>query len=145
MNNILIKSQDKNFTGYVRYIGIGRRTPKTVIGDELKALLEKKKMTRDDLINLVGNSYRDNINRILKNQEQPKPKLVELITTKLGVDKDYFTDNKDLENIIVTDNNIVIATYESNDRARKVKEQLDEIIINNTRGGNPIVIEMPKE
>lgn len=145
MNNILIKSQDKNFTGYVRYIGIGRRTPKTVIGDELKALLEEKKMTSDDLINLVGNSYRDNINRILKNQEQPKPKLVELITTKLGADKDYFTDNKDLENIIVTDNNIVIATYESNDRARKVKEQLDEIIINNTRGGNPVVIEMPKE
>lgn len=145
MNNILIKSQDKNFTGYVRYIGIGRRTPKTVIGDELKSLLEEKKMTSDELINLVGNSYRNNINRILENQEQPKPKLVELITTKLGVDKDYFTDNKDLENIIVTDNNIVIATYESNDRARKVKEQLDEIIINNTRGGNPVVIEMPKE
>ena len=102
-------------------------------------------MTSDDLINLVGNSYRDNINRILENQEQPKPKLVELITTKLGVDKDYFVDNKDLENIIVTDNNIVIATYESNDRARKVKEQLDEIIMNNTRGGNPVVIEMPKE
>ena len=145
MNNILIKSQDGNFTGFVKYIGIGRRTPKTVIGDELKALLEEKKMTSDDLVNLVGNSYRDNINRILENQEQPKPKLVELITTKLGVDKDYFTDNKDLENIIVTDNNIVIATYESNDRARKVKEQLDEIIINNTRGGNPVVIEMPKE
>lgn len=145
MNNILIKSQDKNFTGYVRYIGIGRRTPKTVIGDELKSLLEEKKMTSDDLISLVGNSYRDNINRILENQEQPKPKLVELITTKLGVDKDYFTDNKDLENIIVTDNNIVIATYKSNDRARKVKEQLDEIIINNTRGSNPVVIEMPKE
>lgn len=145
MNNILIKSQDGNFTGFCKYIGIGRRTPKTVIGDELKALLEEKKMTRDDLVNLVGNSYRDNINRILENQEQPKPKLVELIIAKLGVEKDYFVDNKDLENIIVTDNNIVIATYESNDRARKVKEQLDEIIINNTRSGNPVVIEMPKE
>ena len=145
MNNMLIKSQDENFTGYVRYIGIGRRTPKTVIGDELKVLLEEKKMTRDDLVNLVGNSYRDNINRILENQEQPKPKLVELITTKLGVDKDYFVDNKDLENIIVTDNNIVIATYESNDRARKVKEQLDEIIIDRTIAGKTAVIEMPKE
>lgn len=144
MNNMLIISQDEKFTGMVRFVGIGQRNPKTIIGDELKSLLEEKKITSDELITLVGNSYRDNIKRVLENQEQPKPKLVELITTKLGVDRDYFED-KELENVIVTDNNIVIATYESNDRARKVKEQLDEIIMNNTRGGNPVVIEMPKE
>lgn len=145
MNNILIKSQDGNFIGFCRYIGIGRRNPKTVIGDELKKLLEEKNMTIDDLINLVGNSYRDNIKRILENQEQPKPKLVELITTKLDVDKDYFTDNKDLENIIVTDNNIVIATYPTNARAREVKEKLDGFIIESVRKNFNVVIEMPKE
>ena len=145
MNNILIKSQDGNFIGFCRYIGIGRRNPKTVIGDELKKLLEEKNMTIDDLITLVGNSYRDNINRILDNQEQPKPKLVELITTKLDVDKDYFTDNKDLENIIVTDNNIVIATYPTNARAREVKEELDRYIIESVRKNFNVVIEMPKE
>lgn len=145
MNNILIKSQDGNFIGFCRYIGIGRRNPKTVIGDELKKLLEEKNMTIDDLITLVGNSYKDNINRILENQEQPKPKLVELITTKLDVDKDYFTDNKDLENIIVTDNNIVIATYPTNTRAREVKEKLDGFIIESVRKNFNVVIEMPKE
>lgn len=145
MNNILIKSQDGNFIGFCRYIGIGRRNPKTVIGDELKKLLEEKNMTIDDLITLVGNSYKDNINRILENQEQPKPKLVELITTKLDVDKDYFTDNKDLENIIVTDNNIVIATYPTNTRAREVKEELDGYIIESVRKNFNVVIEMPKE
>ena len=145
MNNILIKSQDGNFIGFCRYIGIGRRNPKTVIGDELKKLLEEKNMTIDDLINLVGNSYRDNIKRILENQEQPKPKLVELITTKLDVDKDYFTDNKDLENIIVTDNNIVIAKYPTNARAMEVKKELDGYIIESVRKNFNVVIEMPKE
>lgn len=144
MNNILIKSQDEKFTGFVKYLGIGQRNPKTVIGDELKALLEEKKMTSDDLINLVGNSYRDNIKRVLENQEQPKPKLVELITTKLGVDKDFFED-KELENVIVTDNNIIIAKYPTNARAFEVKKELDKYMIECYKKGINVIIEMPKE
>lgn len=144
MNNILIYSQDGKFTGFCRYIGIGARNPKTVIGDELKKLLEEKNMTSDELINLVGNSYRDNIKRILDNQEQPKPKLVELITNKLGVNKDYFED-KELENVIITDNGIVVAKYDTNDRAFEVKKQLDEYIKECYMAGKPIILNMTKE
>lgn len=144
MNNMLIISQDKKFTGMVKFLGIGQRNPKTVIGDELKSLLEEKKMTSDELINLVGNSYRDNIKRVLENQEQPKPKLVELITTKLGVDKDYFVDTE-LENVLVTDNNIIVAKYPTNKRTLEVKQELDKYIIECVKKGTNIVIEMPKE
>lgn len=144
MNNMLIISQDKKFTGMVKFLGIGQRNPKTVIGDELKLLLEEKKMTSDELITLVGNSYRDNIKRVLENQEQPKPKLVELITTKLGVDKDYFVDIE-LENVLVTDNNIVVAKYPTNKRALEVKKELDKYITECVKKGINIVIEMPKE
>ena len=52
---MLIISQDEKFTGMVKFLGIGQRNPKTVIGDELKSLLEEKKMTSDELITLVGN------------------------------------------------------------------------------------------
>lgn len=144
MNNMLIISQDKKFTGMVKFLGIGQRNPKTVIGDELKSLLEEKKMTSDELINLVGNSYRDNIKRVLENQEQPKPKLVELITTKLGVDKDYFVDTE-LENVLVTDNNIIVAKYPTNKRTLEVKQELDKYIIECVKKGTNIVIEMSKE
>lgn len=144
MNNMLIISQDGKFTGMVRFLGIGQRNPKTVIGDELKSLLEEKKMTSDELITLVGNSYRDNIKRVLENQEQPKPKLVELITTKLDVDKDYFED-KELENVIVTDNNIVVAKYPTNKRTLEVKKELDKHIFKCLENGANVFIEMPKE
>lgn len=144
MNNMLIISQDEKFTGMVKFLGIGQRNPKTIIGDELKSLLEEKKMTSDELITLVGNSYRDNIKRVLENQEQPKPKLVELITTKLDVDKDYFED-KELENVIVTDNNIVVAKYPTNKRTLEVKQELDKYIIECVKKGINMVIEMPKE
>ena len=144
MNNMLIISQDEKFTGMVKFLGIGQRNPKMIIGDELKSLLEEKKMTSDELITLVGNSYRDNIKRVLENQEQPKPKLVELITTKLGVDKDYFVDTE-LENVLVTDNNIIVAKYPTNKRALEVKQELDKYIIECVRKDTNIVIEMPKE
>lgn len=144
MNNMLIISQDEKFTGMVKFLGIGQRNPKTIIGDELKSLLEEKKMTSDEFINLVGNSYRDNIKRVLENQEQPKPKLVELITTKLGVNKDYFED-KELENVIVTDNNIVVAKYPTNKRTLEVKKQLDKHIFESLENGANVFIEMPKE
>lgn len=144
MNNMLIISQDEKFTGMVKFLGIGQRNPKTVIGDELKSLLEEKKITSDELITLVGNSYRDNIKRVLENQEQPKPKLVELITTKLDVDKDYFED-KELENVIVTDNNIVVAKYPTNKRTLEVKKELDIYITECVKKGINMVIEMPKE
>ncbi len=144
MNNMLIISQDEKFTGMVKFLGIGQRNPKMIIGDELKSLLEEKKMTSDELITLVGNSYRDNIKRVLENQEQPKSKLVELITTKLGVDRDYFED-KELENVIVTDNNIVVAKYPTNKRTLEVKKELDIYITECVKKGINMVIEMPKE
>jgi hypothetical protein len=141
---MLIISQDEKFTGMVKFLGIGQRNPKMIIGDELKSLLEEKKMTSDELITLVGNSYRDNIKRVLENQEQPKSKLVELITTKLGVDRDYFED-KELENVIVTDNNIVVAKYPTNKRTLEVKKELDIYITECVKKGINMVIEMPKE
>lgn len=144
MNNILIISQDEKFTGFCKYIGIGQRQPKLVIGDELSELLKEKNVTVDELINLVGNSYRDNIKRIIDNQEQPKPKLVEMITNKLGVDKDYFED-KELENVIVTDNNIIVAKYKTNSRAFKVKKQFDEDIKESHKAGIPIILTLPKK
>lgn len=144
MNNILIISQDEKFTGYCKYIGIGQRQPKLVIGDELTKLLKEKNMTVDELINLVGNSYRDNIKRIIENQEQPKPKLVEIITNKLGVEKDYFED-KELENVIVTDNNIIIAKYDTNARAFEIKKQLDEQMKMCYEASHPIILLMPKK
>ena len=144
MNNMLIISQDEKITGMVKFLGIGQRNPKTVIGDELKSLLEEKKMTSDELITLVGNSYRDNIKRVLENQEQPKPKLVELITTKLGVSKDYFIDTE-LENILVTDNNIVIGKFQTNERALEVFENISIQIENEYKCNNPIIVKIPKK
>lgn len=144
MNNILIKSQDGKFTGFCKYIGIGARQPKLVIGDELKTLLEDKKMSSEELVEKIGNSYRNNIERILKNEEQPNGKHIQIITNALNVDKDYFTD-KEIENVIVTDNNIVVGRYSTNARAIEVKNELDKSILENFAKGTYIILIMPEK
>ncbi len=144
MNNILIKSQDGKFTGFCRYVAIGVREDRGLIGDKLTQLLYESKMTSEKLIEILGNSYRRNIERILANEEIPKPDLVKKITNKLEVEENYFKE-KELENVIITDNNIVVAKYETNNRAKEVKEEIDKQIFEAYSTNANVVIIMPEK
>lgn len=144
MNNILIFSQDGNFTGFVENIAIGRRQETYIIGDKLRELLGNKKEEIESLIKSIGNSYRDNINRIINNQEIPKKQLLDKLIKHFKVEDDYFYE-KELENIIITDKGIVVGKYLTNDKAKEIKQQLDEIIRNNYMSNKPIILNMPKE
>ena len=144
MNSILIKSQDGKFTGLCKYIGIGKRKPTGLIGEKLTKLLYEAKMAPDELIEKLGNSYRRNIERILTDEEIPKRELIERIANKLEVGADYFEETE-LENVILTDNNNVIAQYSTNERALEVKKELDEKIFEMYSKGLPISIKMPEK
>lgn len=144
MNNMLIKSQDENFTGFCKYIAIGQRQPRGLIGDKLKKLLYESKVTEEQLVEMMGNSYRNTIERILKNEEIPKREFVQKIAKKLEVDITYFNEDN-LQNVIVTDGNIVVGTYKTDEKAIEVKNQLDNIVIECFRNNKPVVLEIPKE
>lgn len=143
MNNILIISQDRKFTVFAKSYGIGRREPKQIIGDELKTLMEKKGIDSEQLISELGNSYRKNVERILSNEEIPRSKMLEKITSVLNIASDYFED-KELENVIVTDNGIIIAKYENNAKAIEMKKQIDKTVVELYLHDSPIIIDMSK-
>ena len=144
MNNILIYRQDDKFTSFCSSIAIGRRQSNGLIGDKLNELLKSKEMAKEELIKQLGNSYSDTINRILNNQEIPKPKMIEKLVNFFELDSDYF-EEKELENVIITDSGIVVAKYDTNDRAFEVKKQFDEYIKECYMAGKPIILNMPKE
>ena len=144
MGKMKIVSQSGELTIFADLLSIGQRQPKQIIGDQLKELLDKNKMSSEDLIKKIGNSYRDTITRVLDNQEIPKKQFIDKIITLFNLDNDYFMD-KELNNVIITDNNIVVGKYATNDRALEVKKQLDVIIDECYRAGKPIVINIPKE
>ena len=144
MENMLIISQDKKFTGLCKFFAIGRRTATQVIGDKLSKYLEEVHIDKEKLIEALGNSYRSNIERILKNDEIPNPKLLKKIISYFNLEDDYF-EEKELENVIVTDNGVVVGTYENNKRALEIKTSIDEVIKECRSKGNAIIIELPEK
>ena len=130
--NFLLESQDGKFIGYCKYLGIGKRKEELIIGDKLNKVLSDKNISKEELIKNIGKSYRDNIERILDNIEIPKTKLLERITNYLNIDSDYFKD-KELENVIVTDNNVIIGTFSTDEKALEIYSKLKELIINNSK------------
>ena len=144
MNKILIYSQDEKFTSFCRSIGIGMRRETGLIGDKLNELLIKHEMTSEDLIRKLGNSYRDIITRVLSDKEIPNIKVINKLVTLFDLDENYFKESE-LENVIITDNGIVVGKYETNARTIEVKKALDAIIKECHLKGLPITLEMPKE
>lgn len=144
MNSIMIYSQDGLIQIEPTLVSVGHRQEVMVIGDKLQKIMDDKKMTPDDLIKEVGNSYRDNINRILNNEEIPNPKMISKLVKFFNVEDDFFKD-KELDNVVMVQNGIVVGSYETNKRAKEVNEEIHKIredaFINNKR----VVYKMPKE
>lgn len=143
MNNILIKSQD-GLNVISTMIGLGHRPEIKVIGDKVNELLKEKNMTRDALVNLVGNSYRKNIERIIENQEIPTPKMIEKLEKIFDVEKNYFTDTE-TSNLVCVQGGIVVGKYDTNKRALEVKEELQKIQEDAFLNNKKVIFEMPKE
>lgn len=143
MNNILILSQD-GLSVYPSMIGIGHRQEIQVIGDKIKEQLNSKNMSAEELINIIGNSYRKNIERIIENQEIPSPKLVEKLEKALDVEKDFFKD-KETSNLVCVQGGIVIGRYDTNARAEEVKNELQEIQKEAHLNNKQVIYEMPEK
>ena len=142
MNNLLIISQDKRYTCFCRSLAIGKRNDTKLIGDKLKELLEKNNISKDKLIKKIGTNFKDSIERIINDKEIPNEKMLKKLIDFFKVDSDYF-EEKNLENVLITDNGIVVGEYETNERALKVKQSLDDFIRKCYLGNKPIVFDIP--
>lgn len=143
MNNLLIFSQD-GLSVYPSMIGIGHRQEIKVIGDKVKEQLKSKNMSVEELIGIIGNSYRKNIERILENQEIPNPKLIEKLEKALDVEKDFFKD-KETSNLVCVQGGIVIGRYDTNAKAEEVKNELQNKQKEAHLSNKQVIYEMPEK
>ena len=144
MSKMLLISQNEMDTWFVNGISIGKRDPRNVWGDRIKEALKDKHIDEETFISTMGNSYRENIERVLRNEEFPKKQVVDKILKFLDKELTYFHD-KQLKNVIVNDSRLIVAEYETDARAEEVKKELDEIIVSNYQNGTPIILRLPKE
>lgn len=141
---LLIFSQSGKETLMCEGLCIGERRPRQVIGDELKKLMEEKEVSTDTLITHLGTNYTDMLKRVLNNEEVPKPKFVDKLTNLLNVPKDYFED-KELQNVLITEKGIVVAQYPTNKETLGYKKALDGFIQEKFLKNEPIVIDLREE
>lgn len=146
MGKILLISQEETDTWFVNGISIGVRQARNIVGTKIKELLSKEKTDEEIFINSFEPNFRDNIKRILNNEEFPKDKIFNKILKYFNneVDREYFFD-RNLKNVLVNDSRMVVAEYETEARALEVKKQIDELIIDLYKNGKPIIIKLPKE
>lgn len=146
MGKILLISQNETDTWFVNGISIGIRQARNIVGTKIKEILSKKEISEDTFIESFEPNYRDNIKRILNNEEFPKDKIFNKILKYFNneYDREYFFD-RNLKNVLVNDSRMVVAEYETEARALEVKKEIDEMIISNYQNGKPIIIRLPKE
>ena len=101
-------------------------------------------ITKEQMIEICGSSYADSLNRIYENKEIPKNKLYDKIINYFGVERDFFLD-KELQNVLITSERLVVAEYKTEKRTKEVKEKLDDFIMECYRTGKPIIINFPEE
>lgn len=149
MGKMLVISQDELNTWFVNGISVGVRQPKIIVGTKIKELLGKKGISEEDFIRDMGTNYSNELEKVLEDKTFPKEKLFNKIvdyfnTNSEGYSKEYFYD-RNLKNVLVNDSRMVIAEYETEARTLEVKKELDNIIVENYKNGNPIILRLPKE
>lgn len=142
MNNMLIKSQDEIFTGFCRSIAVGRRLEEYTVGEKLSKLMLENDINSEQLTKELN--VNKNAIKKLMNGESHSKEMIAKIAKYFNVDEDYFED-KELYDVIITDNGFPIGRYDTNKRALEVKQELDKYIFECHKKGTPIAIEMPKE
>ena len=108
---ILFISEDSNLFGKTSYLGIGKRRPKQIYGEQAKKLREKAGISIEEL----AKEFKLQV-KYLEGIEKQEKGLTEAnmlkYLEKFDVEREYFFDT-DLETMILGDNGMVLKTFDN--------------------------------
>lgn len=106
---IIFKEENGKLFGSTKTIGIGKRQPNLIYGEQVKKLREEAGLTIEEL----ANEFKENYKTISDVEEQKRSlndKLFKKYHDKFGIDKDYIFD-LDLETLILTGEGHIIKSF----------------------------------
>jgi len=125
---IIFKEEKGTLFGSTKIIGIGKRQPKLIYGDQAKKLREKSLLSIEGL----AKEFEVKPNIIQKIEEQKislNEKLFEKYKNKFNVEKDYFFD-LDLETLILSGEGHIIKSFPTSIECRNVYNEIMEDYFN---------------
>lgn len=125
---IIFKEEKGTLFGSTKIIGIGKRQPKLIYGEQAKKLREKSFLSIDGL----AKEFEVKPNIIQKIEEQKislNEKLFEKYKNKFNVEKDYFFD-LDLETLILSGEGHIIKSFTTSIECRNIYNEIMEDYFN---------------
>lgn len=125
---IIFKEEKGNLFGSTKTLGIGKRQPKLIYGEQAKKLREEANITIDALAKEF--ETRSNVITKIENQSIAlDEKMCKKYMDKFNVSKDYFFD-LDLETLILTGEGHIIKSFDSSKECREAFNDLMEYYAN---------------
>ena len=119
---IIFKEKNNKLFGSTPIIGIGKRNPKQIYGEQARKLREQANLSEVEL----ANEFKENVKTIFEIEEQKKSlneKMFKKYKDKFGVEKEYFFD-LDLETLILSGEGHIINSYETSEECHKVYDEI---------------------
>ena len=125
---IIFKEENGKLAGSTKIIGIGKRKPILIYGEQARKLREKCSLSIDTL----AKDFEVKPNVIQKLEEQRislTDKLFEKYKSKFGIEKEYFFD-LDLETLILTGEGHIIKSFDTSLDCKKAYDEIMEDYFN---------------
>lgn len=121
---IIYSEEHGKLFGTTNLIGIGKRQPKLIYGEQAKKLREEKGLSTLELSKEFD--VRENVIIKLENQTiSLDEKLLRKYMLKFGVNKDYFFD-LDLETLILVSDGHIVKEFDTSEKCKKAFDDLQQ-------------------
>lgn len=130
---IIFKEEKKRLFGSTKIIGIGKRQPKLIYGEQMKKLREEAGFTIEELASKFKMKTFD-LERLEEQKQTLTDKIFEKYKKEFNVDKEYFFD-LDLETLILSSEGHILKSFNTSDECKKVYEEIMNDYFNSYKDG----------
>lgn len=121
---IIFKEENGKLFGSTKIIGIGKRQPKLIYGEQAKKLREEANLTIEDLAKEFKMNAFD-LQRLEEQKQSLTDKVYNKYKKKFNVEKEYFFD-LDLETLILSGEGHILKSFETSEQCKKIYDNIIE-------------------
>ena len=121
---IIFKEENGKLFGSTKIIGIGKRQPNLIYGEQAKKLREDANLTIEDLAKEFKMNAFD-LQRLEEQKQSLTDKVYNKYKKKFNVEKEYFFD-LDLETLILSGEGHILKSFETSEQCKKVYDNIIE-------------------
>ena len=135
---IIFKEENGKLFGSTNVIGIGKRQPKLIYGEQMKKLREEAGFTIDELATKFRMKPFD-IERLEEQKQTLTDKIYEKYKKEFNVEREYFFD-LDLETLILNGEGHILKSFNSSDECKKVYEEIMNDYFDAVKNNRPALV-----